>query len=151
MNNEFTINQSALLRGQLITSAAAAAGNTRVLDAGAAIEWGDGELIVPFAELVSGAACNVVTSLKIDIVASTTVALTGSAVILSTITILAAAVSAVTTGQIFAMPPLLPGSARRYLGVIFTPAGGDPSTGAWVVGLVDKNARSQSYGGSGPV
>lgn len=149
LNNEFTINQSALLRGQLITSTAAEAGNTKVLDAGAAIDWGSGELVVPFVELVAGAALDVGTSIKIDIVASSTVALTGTAQILSTITILTAALVS-TTGAIFAMPPLLPGYPRRYLGVIFTITG-DASTGALVVGLVPKDARLQSYGGSGPV
>lgn len=146
--NEFTIDQSSSARGQLITTTGAAAGATKVIDAGAAIDWGAGELVVPYAEIVTGAACDSATSVQIDIVASSTLALTGTALILSTRTILNAEYTGVATGKLFALPALLAGKGtRRYLGAIFTVTG-NATTGAWVVGLRHKDAGAQSYGSS---
>lgn len=136
--------------GQYFDTTANLAGNTRVKDAGAARDWGAGEHVVPYFALVAGVACVVETSIKVDIVASTTIALTGSAVILSTITILAAALNT-TAGAVFQMPALLAGSARRYLGCILTVTTNPTTTARWKCGLMPRGTRAQSYGGSGPL
>jgi hypothetical protein len=131
-DNEFTT-----AAGQAITAAAI---GTKVLDAGAARDWGSGESVVPYARVTSTAASNPTTSMTIDIVGSDTAALTSNPVILSTITVLAAALLANT---LHPMPPLKPGANKRYLGVSFTPNGGNASTGKFVVGLIDRSARPQ--------
>lgn len=133
------------MRGQTFTNTASIAGATHVLDGGAAKDWGAGEPKFPFAEIVAGAASAIATSLKIDIVGSTTIALTGSAVILSTRTILNAEFTGITTGLVFGLPALLSGYSRRYLGAILT-ATGDESTGYWVVGLIHGSAKANAYG-----
>ncbi len=144
--NEFTKDTSATVRGALSDSTGNMTAKIKVMDAGKPIDWGAGDLVVPYAEILSGAAETEATSVKIDIVASSTVALTGTAVILSTITILNAVFAAITTGLLFPMPALLAGQGtRRYLGAIFTFAGGGGAA-QWVVGLREKSAGAQSYG-----
>ncbi len=131
-DDEFTTKD-----GQAVTAAAI---GTKVKDGGAAKDWGAGEPLVPYARITDTADSNPTTSMTIDIIASSTVDLTGTAVVLSTITVLKAALLKNTLHK---MPPLAPGTSRRYLGAKFTPNGGDATTGKYVCGLIEKNARPQ--------
>jgi hypothetical protein len=144
-DDEFTQNQGGYnstlpnLLGQLVT---ANANGGRVKDAGAARDWAAGELVVPFAKVTANAAANPTTSMTISIVGADTADLATNPVTLSTVTVLTAALIA---GALIPMPPLTPGKSKRYLGCTFANAGGAPTTGAWVVGLVGKNARIQAW------
>ncbi len=144
MDDEFQINQSATVKGQLITTTVAAAGATRVKDAGQPRDWGSGELVVPYLAVTAVAALNVGTSFQVDIVASSTIDLTGTPAILSTTGALLP--GALLAGVLKRLPALLSGFLRRYLGAIFTVTGVAATTGAVVVGLTHKDARIQSYG-----
>jgi len=148
MDDEFQVNSASAPTpyvGQLFDTTANLAGHTRV-KGGATRDWGAGEIVVPYFDIVSGAACDAATSVKVDIVAADSLDLTTNAKILSTITILNAAYTGVTTGLLFAMNPLLAGFPRKYLGAILTVTGA-VSTGAFRCGLVSKSARPQSYKG----
>ncbi len=131
-DDEFTTKD-----GQAVTAAAI---GTKPKDAGAAKDWGAGEPLVPYARVTGDAASNPLTSMTIDVIASSTADLTGTPVVLSTTTVLTAAL---TANSLHKMPPLLPGSPRRYLGMKFTPNGGNATTGKYVGGLIEKNARPQ--------
>jgi hypothetical protein len=123
--------------GQAVTATAI---GTKVKDAGAARDWGAGESVTPYARVTATAASNPTTSMQIDFIGADNAALTTNPVVLSTKTILAAALLA---SSVHSFPPLLAGSNKRYFGVKFTPVGGNATTGAFVAGLVDRTARPQ--------
>jgi len=129
-DNEFTT-----VGGQAVTAAAI---GTRVEDGGQPVDWGSGEEIHPYARVTGTAASNPTTSMTIDIVGADNAALTTNPVVLSTVTVLTAALAA---NSLHRMPALLPGTSKRYLGAKFTPNGGNATTGAYVVGLVDRLGR----------
>jgi hypothetical protein len=123
--------------GQAITAAAI---GTKVKNAGAARDGGAGESVVPYARVTSTAASNPTTSMTIDVIGADDAALTSNPVVLSTKSVLAAALGANT---LHSLPRLLPGTNKRYLGIKFTPVGGNATTGAFVAGLVSESARPQ--------
>jgi len=126
--------------GQAVTADAI---GTKVKDAGVGYtrDLGRGEPIYPYARITSDAASNPTTSETVDIVGADNAALTSNVVVLSTVTILAADALASTVHQ---MPPLKGGVQKRYHGCRFVNAGGAPTTGKWIVGLVEKSARPQN-------
>jgi len=136
-DNELTSNQSATLQGQLVTATAIGG---KVIDGGTSKDWGAGETLVPYFKVTGAAASNPTTSMTVSIETSDAVGITSSTV-LSTVTVLAASL---TAGSIHAMPPLKAGAKGRYLGCRFTPNGGSATTGALVVGFVDKDGRPQN-------
>jgi hypothetical protein len=124
-DNEFTT-----AGGQAVTADAI---GTRVLDAGAAKDWGAGEPVIPYVRITSDAVANPTTGETVDIVGADNAALTSNAVVLSTGYFLA---GVLTANSLHHLPPLKPGSNKRYLGCRFVNTGGAPSTGKWKVGLL---------------
>jgi hypothetical protein len=132
-------DELATAAGQNMNGAAAI--GTKVKDAGAARDWGAGEPLVPYVRVTNDADSDVVTSMTFDFIASSTADLTGTPVVLSTISVLKAAL---VKNSLHACPPLKAGSPRRYLGWRFTPVGGNQASGARaVVGFMDKDGRPQ--------
>jgi len=136
-DDELTLNQSATVKGQLVTATAIGG---RQKDALKARDWGAGEPVFAYFAVTPAAASNPTTSMTVDIVAADDAGLTTNAVVLSTRTVLTAALLA---GTIFGMPALSAGTRRRFLGCRFTPNGGNATTGAYVCGLVMTDARVQ--------
>lgn len=110
--------------GQAFTGAAAV--GTRVKNAGAAKDWGAGTLIFPWVKMTSDADSDVGTSMTFDLIAADDEALNTNPVVLSTVTVLKAALLKST---IHRMPPLKGGVQKQYLGFKFTPTGGNATTG----------------------
>ncbi len=131
-DNEFTTKD-----GQAVTADAI---GTKVLDAGAAKDWGSGEPLSAYARITGTAASNPTTSETVDIVAADNALLTTNPVVLATVTILAAAALANSLHQ---LGRLKAGVKKRYLGCKFTNTGGAPTTGKWIVGLIDQHGRPQ--------
>ena len=123
--------------GQAITAAAI---GTKVKDGRTAKDWGAGEPLYPYARVTGTAASNPTTSMTITVEGADNAALSSNAVVLSTSTVLAAAL---TANSLHKMPPLLAGSNKRNLGMRFTPNGGNATTGSFIGGLIDKNGRPQ--------
>lgn len=123
--------------GQAVTATAI---GTKVKDGGAAKDWGAGACIHPYFRITDDADSNPTTSMTVTIEGADDAALTTNAVVLSTVTVL---VASLTADSLHYMPPLAPGSNKRYLGCRFTPVGGDATTGKYKVGLVDGCARVQ--------
>lgn len=144
-DEEMTLNQGPTTVGQLVTGASIGG---RVKDAGVARDWAAGEPLFAYFLVTPAAASNPGTSMTVDLVASSTADLTGTPVVLSTRTIVAAQLIA---GAKFPMPSLATGTRRRFLGARFTPAGANPTQGAYVVGLIRGQARDQAGGYSGSV
>jgi hypothetical protein len=118
----------------------AAAIGTRVKNAGAAKDWGAGEPLTPYVRVL-GADSDVVTSMQFDFIGADNAALTLNPVVLSTKTVLKAAL---LTNSLHRMPRLLGGSNKQYLGVKFTPAGGNQANGAkFTAGLIPESARPE--------
>jgi hypothetical protein len=138
MDDEFTLNQSATIKGQLVTATAIGGRQKGVV--GTPRDWGAGEPVFAYFAVTPAAASNPTTSMTVDIVAADDAALSTNAVVLSTRTVLTAALLA---GRIFGMPALASGTRRAILGCRFTPNGGNATTGAYVCGLVLQNARVQ--------
>jgi hypothetical protein len=138
MDDEFTLNQSATTKGQLVTATAIGGRQKGVV--GQARDWGAGEPVFAYFAVTPAANSNPTTSMTVDIVAADDAALSTNAVVLSTRTVLTAALLA---GRIFGMPALASGTRRAILGCRFTPNGGNATTGAYVCGLVLQNARVQ--------
>lgn len=126
--------------GQAVTSDT---NGTKVKDAGSGKtrDWGRGEPVYPYAKTTATAAPDPTTSETIDIIGADNAALTTNVVVLSTITIPVADCAA---SAVYDMPPLLGGHQKRYLGCRFVNAGGAPTQGEWIVGLVHKSARPQN-------
>lgn len=120
-DNEFTTSG-----GQVLTSTAA---GTKVLDAGGARDWGAGECVVPYARITGTADVNKLTSITIDIEVCTAAAGT-SPTVLSTVTILLAAL---TKNTVHRMPALLPGTSKRYLRANITVTGTACDSGAKII------------------
>jgi hypothetical protein len=123
--------------GQAVTAAAI---GTRVKDGGAAKDWGSGEELYAYARVTGDAASNPTTSMTIDIVGADNAALTTNPVVLATATV---PVAALTANSLHRLGCLKGGSNKRYLGVRFTPNGGDATTGKIKVGLIPESARPQ--------
>jgi hypothetical protein len=123
--------------GQAVTAAAI---GTKVKDAGAARDWAAGEPVAAYARVTGAAASNPTTSMTIDIVAADNAALTTNPVVLATTTVLAAAL---TANSVHALPLLKAGANKRYLGVKFTPNGGNATTGSFIAGLCPAEGRPQ--------
>jgi hypothetical protein len=136
MDDEFTLNQSATVKGQLVTATAIGTRQKGVV--GQPRDWGAGEPVFGYFAVTPAAASNPTTSMTVDIVAADDAALTTNAVVLSTRTVLTAALLA---GRSFGMPALSTGTRRAILGCRFTPNGGNATTGAYVCGLVQADAR----------
>jgi hypothetical protein len=122
--------------GQAITAAAICG---RVKDGGVARDWAAGEPVFPFMRVTGTAAFNPTTSATVEILAADDALLTENPVVLSTKSILAAALGANT---LHPLPALLPGFKKRYLGAKVTPVGGDATTGKVIVGFIEQSARS---------
>lgn len=137
-DDEFTLNQSATIKGQLVTATAIGGRQKGVV--GQPRDWGGGEPIFAYFAVTPAAASNPTTSMTVDIVGADDAALSANQVILSTRTVLTAALLA---GRIFGMPALSSGTRRAILGCRFTANGGAATTGAYVCGLVAQNARVQ--------
>lgn len=103
-----------------------------VKDGGAAGDWATGDRKVPHVRItaaLAGAGC---TGVTVDVVCDTAADLVTAPTVLSTKTILAADA---VINSIHAMPPLLPGTRKRYLGVKMTPNGAASTAGKMIVGL----------------
>jgi hypothetical protein len=173
-DDEFSKNQSATLKGELVTATAYL---SRVKDAGAGLpgpaaaattygtaaaplayperDWASGEIIIPYVAITPAAAFNPTTSGQFDVIAAANVDLTTTVTSVNgdgvsrapvVISTKTVLVAALTAGTVFSLPALIPGTKRRYLGMKVTCVGGSATTGAIVAGLIDKNARPQ--GGS---
>lgn len=138
MDDEFTLNQSATIKGQLVTATAIGGRQKGVV--GAPRDWGAGNPRFAYFAVTPAANSNPTTSVTVDLVASDDAALSTNAVVLSTRTVLTAALLA---GRSFGMPSLQAGFRRAILGCRFTMNGGAATTGAYVCGLVRTNARPQ--------
>src|SRR3954467_10065067 len=110
-DDEFTLNQSATIKGQLVTATAIGGRQKGVV--GQPRDWGAGEPVFAYFAVTPAANSNPVTSMTVDIVAADDAALATNAVVLSTRTVLTAALLA---GRIFGMPALASGSRRAILG-----------------------------------
>lgn len=137
-DDELTLNQSSTIKGQLVTATAIGGRQKGVV--GQPRDWGAGEPIFAYFAVTPAAASNPTTSMTVDIVSADDAALATNAVVLSTRTVLTAALLA---GRIFGMPALASGTRRAILGCRFTANGGAATTGAYVCGLVAQNARVQ--------
>lgn len=124
--------------GQAVTAAAI---GTKVKDATNARDWGAGQEIAAYARVTSTAASNPTTSMTIDVIGADNAALTTNPVVLATITVLAAAL---TANSVHNVGVLKAGAKKQYLGCKFTPNGGDATTGKFVCGLVGEGARTQN-------
>jgi hypothetical protein len=112
----------------------AASIGTKVKDAGKARDWGAGADVTPYMRITSAADSDVTTSFTVDFIGADDVALTSNPVVLSTKSILKAAL---TKNTVHRFPPLASGSNKRYFGVKFTPVGGNQASGAKaIVGLM---------------
>lgn len=138
MDDEFTLNQNATTKGQLVTALAIGGRQKGVV--GSPRDWGAGNPRFAYFAVTPAAASNPTTSMTVDIVAADDVALATNPVVLSTRTVLTAALLA---GRSFGLPSLSAGTRRAVLGCRFTPNGGNATTGAYVCGLVRANARPQ--------
>jgi hypothetical protein len=138
MDDEFTLNQSATTKGQLVTATAIGGRQKGVV--GQPRDWGAGEPVFAYFAVTPAANSNPTTSMTVDIVAADDAALATNAVVLSTRTVVTASLLA---GRIFGMPALASGTRRAILGCRFTANGGAATTGAYVCGLVAQNARVQ--------
>jgi hypothetical protein len=105
----------------------AASIGTKVKDAGKARDWGAGQDITPYMRVTSTADSDVATSMQVDFIGADNAALTTNPVVLSTKTILKAAL---TKNSVHRFPPLASGSNKQFFGVKFTPAGGNQASGA---------------------
>lgn len=101
-------------------------------------DWATGEPVFPYLRVKQ--AFNNLTSLQVDIIAADANDLTGNPVVLSTKTILLAALLANTLHYLNA---LAPGTIRRFLGAKFTVNGIAPSTGTVICGLRSRGAMPQ--------
>lgn len=110
-----------------------------VKDAGAARDWGAGEVLTPYARTVD-ALTGATGGVQVDIVAADNAALSTNPVVLSTITIAEAAFLA---NKLFAMPPLVAGQKKRYLGVKATPLTTNSTAGSLIVGFMPRDGRPQ--------
>jgi hypothetical protein len=125
--------------GQTMDGAAAI--GTKVKNAGKARDWGSGEPVYPYARVTSDADSDVVTSMTFDVIAADNALLTTNPVVLSTVSVLKAAL---VKNALIQFPPLKGGSNKQYLGFKFTPVGGNQASGAKIVaGLISKSARPQ--------
>lgn len=141
-DDEMTSNISGTVPGQLVTAAAIGG---RVKDAGAARDWAAGEPVFAYFLVTKAAASNPGTSMTVDVIGADDALLTVNVAVLSTRTVPTAQLLA---GAKFTMPALLSGSRRRFLGARFTPAGANPTQGAYTVGLIRGQARQQAGGTS---
>ena len=132
-DDEFTTNG-----GQSCAIAAGTTNGTKVKNAGGARDWAAGEPLWPYLRVVT--AFTNLTSLKVDIVADTADDLVTDPTVLSSKTILLAAL---TVNSLHALPPLLGGTSKQYLGAIFTVAGTTETTGVVICGLMLQSARPQ--------
>jgi hypothetical protein len=133
-DNEFTEGEQAIV--------ATAVGN-HVLDAGVGNkrDYGAGEVITPYLRTGHAADFNNLTSLQVDIIASDAQDGTGNPVVLSTRTILLAAL---LKDKLFWLPPLQPGTKRRCLVGKFTVIGANPGQGSVICGLRPKVGSPQN-------
>lgn len=138
MDDELTLNQSATIKGQLVTATAIGLRQKGVV--GQPRDWGAGEPVFAYFAVTPAANSNPTTSMTVDIVAADDAGLTTNQAILSTRTVLTAQLLA---GRLFGMPALSAGFRRAILGCRFTANGGAATTGAYVCGLVAQNARVQ--------
>lgn len=135
-DDQLTLDQSSTVKGQLVTATAIGGRQKGVV--GQPRDWGSGESVFAFFAVTNAAPSNPTTSMTVDIVGADDAALATNAVVLSTRTVLTAALLA---GRSFGMPNLQAGNRRAILGCRFTPNGGNATTGAYVVGLVQQDAR----------
>lgn len=126
----FTDNDLLVSTAQAVTAAAV---SDKSIDLGAAIQVGVGETLYPFARVTGTAASNPTTSMTIDVIGADNDALTTNPVVLCSKTVLAAAL---TANSLHHLPPVGMGSAaKQYIGMKFTPNGGNASTGAFTAGF----------------
>lgn len=137
--DELQKNQSATVLGELVTATAFL---SAVKDGGSARDWGAGEQIKAYARVTGAAAFNPTTSATFDVGVADDKNGTNF-VVLATATVLAAAL---TAGAFVQMGILKSGTSKRYLLGRVTCTGGNATTGAIIMGLIDKNAGQQSYG-----
>jgi hypothetical protein len=122
--------------GQVLTTTAA---GTKVLDAGAARDWGAGDPVTPYIRIASTADVNKLTSITVDIENCTASGGT-SPTVLSTVTILLAALLKNTVHR---MPTLLAGTSKRYLRANITVTGTACDSGAKIIVGFANGSRPQ--------
>lgn len=137
-DDEFSLNTSATVKGQAVTATAIGGRQKGVV--GQPRDWGAGNPKFAYFAVTPAANSNPTTSMTVDVLSADDAALSTNAVVLSTRTVLTAALLA---GRSFGMPSLQAGFRRAILGCRFTANGGAATTGSYVCGLVRTNARPQ--------
>lgn len=137
--DELQKNQSAILKGELVTAQAFL---SAVKDGGAARDWGAGEPILAYAKVTAAAAFNPTTSATFDVGVADDKNGTNF-VVLASVTVLVAALGA---GAFIQIGRLKSGVSKQFLLGRVTPNGGNATTGAIVMGLTNKDSGQQSYG-----
>lgn len=138
--DELQKNQSSTVKGELVTATAFLSAPK---DGVAARDWGAGSQKKAYAKITGVAAFNPVTSATFDVGVADDANGTNFVVLASSGAILTANL---TAGAFIQIGILKSGTSKRYLIGKVTVAGGNASTGAIVMGLIDKDGGQQSYG-----
>lgn len=128
-------NELTTAGGQAFTATAI---GTKVLDAGAARDWGAGEEIVAYMRIVT--AFDALTSIIATVEASAAVGLTSATVLATSGSILLAALAINT---VFQLGVLKAGTRLQFLGCRWTVTGSSATVGKAIIGLRRRNAGQQ--------
>jgi hypothetical protein len=127
----FTDNDLLVAKAQAITAAAL---SDKSIDLGAAIQPGVGEPLHPFMRVTSDADLDPTTSLTVEVIGADDAGLSSNVVTLCSKSILKAAL---VKNSIHYLPPVGLGSAaKQYMGMKFTPVGGNATQGKVTAGFV---------------
>lgn len=142
--NEFTrtgaIGSPGTSKQSIVGTAGAGIVGGRVLDAGAPIDWGAGQVIFPYLRCTSSLV-GATGGVQVDIVAADDAGLVTNPAVVSSQVIPA---SALTAGSVHALPGIRAGAKRRRLGAKLTPLGTANTAGEVIVGITDMNGRPQN-------
>jgi hypothetical protein len=128
-------NELTTTTGQAFTATAI---GTKVLDGGAARDWGAGEEIVAYCRIVT--AFDALTSVVITVECSAAAALTSATVLATSGTVLLAGL---TINTFIPLGTLLAGTRKRFLGCRWTVTGSSSTVGKAIIGLRRRNAGQQ--------
>lgn len=137
--DEFQKNQSATVKGELVTAQAFL---SAAKDGIAARDWGAGEQVFAYAKVTPAANFNPTTSATFDVGAADDKDGTNFTV-LATATVL---VAKLVAGSFINIGFLKSGVLKRFLLGRVTPNGGNATTGAIIMGTTMKDSGQQSFG-----
>lgn len=142
-NDELSYDASGKTSKQsIVGTAATAIIGGRYKDAGQARDWAAGETKHPYVRTVD-ALVGATGGVQVDIVGADNPGLTTNPVVLSTRTITAAEFVA---NKVYPLPPLTPGTKKRYLGAKFTPLTTNSTGGSLICGFRSKDGAPQQNG-----